>query len=107
MSKEIEEILEDLKGHSNNEYINPLELVDAECKLLLDYITNLQQENERLKEEYVLLQNASEEYEDKLQKRIDKANEYLEHFNSDEICENITGIANDLLNILQNGSDKE
>ncbi len=38
--------------------------------------------------------------------RIDKAIEYLEHFNSDEICENITGISNILLNILQ-GEDNE
>ena len=36
-----------------------------------------------------------------LNNRINNAIEYLQHFNSDEICENITGIANILLNILR------
>ena len=45
-----------------------------------DYITNLQKENERLKEEYVMLQNASDEYEDELEEKIEKANKYLKQF---------------------------
>ena len=35
------------------------------------------EENKRLKEEYMLLTNASEEYEDELQERINRAIEYI------------------------------
>ena len=93
------------------EWLDSLYYQDDYCSIsydkLLDYITNLQQENEirqqdinnltyqlakekeenaRLKEEYVLLQNASDEYEDELkereselEERIQKAIDYLEN----------------------------
>ena len=39
------------------------------------------EEIERLKEEYMILQNASDEVEEELQQRIDKAIEYIENKN--------------------------
>ena len=47
MTNEIKEILEDLKTFDENSGC-PYELSGKDCKLLLDYITNLQKENERL-----------------------------------------------------------
>ena len=44
---------------------------------LKEVIEIVQEENKRLKEEYMLLTNASEQYEDELQERIDKVIEYL------------------------------
>ena len=65
-----------------NKYENPDDLtlfymwLDEKTK---DKIKELEEENKRLKEEYMLLSNASDEYEDKLQERIDKAIEYIEN----------------------------
>jgi hypothetical protein len=71
MNKEIESILlqfktaiDFTKGPSRIKY--NFEISDAEK--LYEYIITTQKENQRLKEEYVMLQNASEEYEDKLLK---------------------------------------
>lgn len=64
-----------------NQYENPDDLtlfymwLDEKTK---DKIKELEEENKRLKEEYMLLSNASDEYEDKLQDRINKAIEYIE-----------------------------
>ncbi len=70
-----------------SKYINPFELTDDGCKILLDYITNLQQENERLKLNHKQLKDIDKiaisnsklikEKEDYKQ-RIEKAVEYLE-----------------------------
>ena len=82
---------------------------------LLNYITNLQKENrinndlipcfknreKELKKQINVLQKENEDYKS----RNEKAVEYLEHFDSDQICENITGIAKYLLNILQGGDE--
>ena len=46
-------------------------------------ITKLEEELKRLKEEYIILQNASEEYEDELQQRINKV---LEIIKDDDLC---------------------
>lgn len=53
--EKIKEILEELEEHSDSKNVAPFELIDIECKLLLDYITNLQKENKmyaQLKDEY-------------------------------------------------------
>lgn len=47
------------------------------CLLQINRDNELKKENKRLKEEYVLLQNASNEYEDGLQARITRAIEYI------------------------------
>lgn len=44
---------------------------------LLARISLLEKENQRLKEEYIMLQNASEEYEDKLLKENQRLNNVL------------------------------
>ena len=49
---------------------------------ITEYEKQLQKKDneiERLKEEYVMLQNASDEVEEELQQRIDKAIEYIEN----------------------------
>lgn len=72
-----------------------------------------EQEIKRLKEEYVMLQNASDEIEEELQQRIDKAIEFINKFNEviskNEYLEkykNFMIIPKELLDILE-GSDKE
>lgn len=45
---------------------------------VIDERDELLEENKRLKEEYVLLQNASDEYEDELQERINRAIDLIE-----------------------------
>ena len=119
MNKEIKEILEDLKDMNNysnfvdsqyggSDYYYLLE--KKESKQLLDYITNLQQENERLKEANKILEENWEQY----MMRCGKAIEYIEHNelfeviydDNDEYFNTIDDKATeDLLNILQNGSD--
>ena len=71
----------------------------------------MKKEIERLKEEYVMLQNASDEVEEELQQRIDKAIEYIEENKTTHEC-NEWGFDNmlediiPLLDILK-GVDKE
>ena len=88
MNEEIKEILERIKKH----YV----LDETQDELLLDYITNLQQENERLKElcdkyeeehstAFKLWTMKMEEmptYEEKLkiQKENDRANQYIDFY---------------------------
>lgn len=45
---------------------------------VVELIDNKDKEIERLKEEYMILQNAGDEVEEDLQQRIDKAIEYIE-----------------------------
>ena len=47
MNKEVEEILENIKQHNNQE--NVIILTENEYTHLINYITNLQEENEKLK----------------------------------------------------------
>lgn len=55
------------------------------CLLQISRDNELEQENKRLKEEYVLLQNASDEYEDGLQQKIDKVDKYIDRLlNTDD-----------------------
>ena len=50
MNDEIKEILEEIKSYTKHEYLPPCcELTPKDCQILLDYITNLQQEKEILK----------------------------------------------------------
>lgn len=72
--------------------------------------TELLEENKRLKEEYMLLSNASDEYEDKLQARIDKAIEYIENSYYSKNTTNIESIGyttNKLLRIREILGGKE
>ena len=61
MNKEIKEILDFLEGIVNEKYAMPSEqelLNEKEIKILLDYITNLQEENEKL---YIQLEDKANE----------------------------------------------
>ena len=100
MTNEIKEILEDLKTFDENSGC-PYELSGKDCKLLLDYITNLQKENERLNNGFCELKVkcnngeidcTNEEYESMIQanmkgslllddykSRNEKAIEYIEN----------------------------
>lgn len=78
MNDEIKEVLEELQT------VRP-EMLNENAKRLFDAIMTIAderdkyaRENERLKEEYIMLQNASDEVEDKLQDKINKAIEYME-----------------------------
>ena len=96
MKEEIKEILElqnKIKSIENETYY----LTYVEWKEILDYITNLQEENERLNKQY----NLMEQLLDEKQEVIDKAIDYL--YCVGEIIDG--DIQHRLLNILQ-GEDK-
>lgn len=117
MNNDIKEILEKINKqielHLKDGYtvdmmvVNELDVL--QWRELLDYITNLQVENYRLKKSMLEKQfpdlNAIQVRIKTEKYRIEKAIEYLHHFDSDEICENITGIAKILLNILEGRDD--
>lgn len=128
MNDEIKEILDFIKDYidrcSNSKLDCRFEYKDI--KLLLDYITNLQQENERLKGAIEVVKNTNklliqqkariQDDLDMLDKRIDKAIEYINKYlykwydlNGEEYIEprqfEKDVDASVLLNILQNGGD--
>lgn len=120
MNNEIKEILNDLRKTADNSIFvvcssqeeldkipkytaNFLSVNDRQAKILLDYITKLQEENDKLKANLEMYENgvyfSSEN--DKLQDKIDKAIEYIEEkgrlkYKPDE-----------LLNILKGDSSNE
>lgn len=135
MNNKIKEILEHLKYKC----LGPKELELKDCKVLLDYITNLQQENERLETNCGELQNAIdniaelvdvpegmsvEDVYDKVKdykSRCEKAIEYIEKYLQEHVIDDlpdeeskfetedgipIPNAKEILLNILQNGGDK-
>ena len=88
-------------------------ITPQECKTILDYITNLQQENERLKEENKYLdelRNANySSWQDSLS-RIEKAVEYIkeDYERNQEVIEycSFDEFYKKLLNILNGRSDE-
>ena len=84
MNNEIKEILDRLfvyKNENDEMKYQPEDILTIDdVWLILDYITNLQEENEELKANLEMYENgvyfSSEN--DKLQERIDKAREYIE-----------------------------
>lgn len=60
--------------------VGDIELRVKDIKTLLEEHNNMKQDIKRLKEEYVMLQNASDKVEEELQERIDKAIEYIERY---------------------------
>ena len=112
MTKEIKEILVSLNSQCKTAgAINSYFRVEHIQKLL-DYITNLQQENERLKENRDWWKDrffGQQEYDDshritaiEYRKRIDKAVLFINENNLDYYSNE-----EKLLSILQNGSDSE
>lgn len=140
MNDEIKEILEHLKEYLQNKIDNgehkifyndlmwdekTIDCINA-IDDTLDYITNLQQENERLKEENkhifanvnddeLLISNAmnyaeAQDYKSRCEKAIEYnkeiVNNYLEEDNC-EYCDGRYATAKHNLNILQNGSEND
>lgn len=80
-----------------------MKIPDYNKKIKHPTYLEMQEEIKRLKEDYMMLQNASDEVEEKLQARIDKAIEYMGRYMFSQ-KENYDYIH--LLGILK-GSDKE
>lgn len=81
MNKEDKKIQEDLVNEMMKvSKTNPDVMIYMQS--LMKCYENLEQENQQLK------------------KQKDDVVEYMKHFNSDEICENITGISNNVLRML-------
>lgn len=123
MKDEIKEILEALKPHKDiKEY--PLSLTLREQKILLEHITNLQEENKKLKEivenlmtmtvcgDRKQIKNTAQYKLEIAQDRIDKAIEYIEEHIKYECDDTFNGMSfyshhlydfkkDDLLNILK------
>ena len=106
MTNEIKEIL-DLMKFANDDimWCDTLTLNVKQCHLLLDYITNLQEENKNLKKQYAKEEKKLFHDNEILQQRIDKAVEYIK-WNLDkneELIEyfNYDANFNELLNILR------
>ena len=91
MTNEIKKILDylkDKKGYAINEFGAHKELTPEENNKLLDYITNLQEENEKSKEYIEFYKDMTDKWKDMTnvfkessedyKQRIDKAVEYLE-----------------------------
>lgn len=108
MNNSIKEILDDMKQMPIDESW-ALNLEDYQCKLLLNYITNLQKENENLKQQLDFIDEQNK-YIDKIENKIkdykqrnERAVEYIKE-NSDMVdwlhCVNC-----DLLNILEGGDE--
>lgn len=93
MNNEIKEILDRLERIDHKEYSCGFEFADSssfdedcrcfeERKKMANYITNLQQENKQLRKDYAkIIQDNC--YTLKLEKRIDKAIEYIESYKTD------------------------
>ena len=103
INKEIKEIIEALKPLENIKE-HQLYLTTKEQKILLDYITNLQEENERLKERVQIGQNAFLSLTSKINKAIDYIKKDWYELNTRDI-EHVVSLEKDiridLLNILQ------
>lgn len=111
MTEEIKEILDNLELVSKKQY-GVEELFDDDMiGILYNYITNLQQENERLKEDNLLIKSANKLVSDNLhnyKSRCEKANIILHKLDFDNFVYGKTAlkdIKKNLINIL-NGSDE-
>jgi len=113
MNKEIKEILDkiplnvlealgNLESGALNYYKAP-KTIEVYRNTILDYITNLEQENERLGK---LFYERNEE-NIKLKSRIDKANWWLKEMLKQAKSEETKAIINGTLELLLNGGDEE
>lgn len=115
MNNEIKEILDYLKRSDKNKFgFEQGKLIDyEETQLLYNYITNLQQENERLKsktkEQSLLLidyQDMEQRYND-YKSRCEKASDKLKRDYYINYNEHNDDVVYEALNILQNGSEEK
>lgn len=77
-------IIEDIKEFKDiDTYYEISKIVDEVFQDRVEvhkHLVTANKEIKRLKEEYMILQNASDEVEEELQQRIDKAIEYMERY---------------------------
>lgn len=89
-SKEVEEAINELKNvfifKDTLERFTSLKFSTIET--VLAYIEKIEKDNQRLRDDYLLLQKASEEYEDKLQKELETYKKI-----DDKLCETIDLLA--------------
>ena len=88
MSEEVKEILESLDKMAKAEYYPEELLTYKECKVLLDYITNLQKENKHLSKSYAeaILFNQKRCEQNK---ELQKENEKLKKLHNEELYRRI------------------
>ena len=65
---------------TNDEVQEIIDRAEDEYDRLKDRVHEQYDEIKRLKEDYMILQNASDKVEEELQQRIDKAIEYMERY---------------------------
>lgn len=116
MKNEIKEILEQCNGVVKRK-IPLLILAPVYTQILLDYITNLQQENENNKEYSEFYKDMSDKWKDMsdvfkkscedYKSRIEKANWWLKEMLKQAKSEETKAIINGTLELLLNGGDKE
>ena len=135
MNDEIKEMLDELKEYASGG-MSGLYPAEQQVQHLLDYITNLQQENERLEHEnfclreYLIIHKKSipnelvkdktfiemldmptyEDYKSRCEKAIEYNKEIVDNYLEEDDCEYCDGryaTAKHNLNILQNGSDSQ
>ena len=103
MTNEIKEIIEALKPHNDIVKEYPLTLSIEEQKILLDYITNLQEENEHL--DKVNCQLRKKINNDIYKQRIDKTLDYINDCPSDKYLKSskIIELLNELKELNEEG----
>lgn len=107
MSKEVKEILENLDKIAKAEYYPEDLLTYKECQLLLDFITNLQEENERLQQRIEFKNTFNNFLNNKYRLRCEKA---IEHIKEHQLIytsqyEEESNFDNHLLDILYGGDE--
>lgn len=114
MNDEIREILDKIQNvvnHKEASYNALIETKAEDYKQLLDYITNLQEENENTKEKaknYLDIYEEMFDYKSRVEKAVDYIKNNISWYYDEDLDESIyQDVVNgdDLLNILQNGSE--
>ena len=107
MNNEIKEILKMLEAMASNDDIA---FLPRQASQLLDYITNLQEENKRLNENNQAMQEEMSrtwKIADDYKSRNEKAINYIRMYYYEDLYDDtLTAFEDKLLNILQ-GSDKD
>jgi len=107
LNNDIKEILDYLKEQIEKETLNyepDVELLKEEAQILLDYITNLQEEIERQSKAQVILDNQITEMYD-YKSRNEKANWWLKEMLKQAKSEETKAIINGALELLNGGDE--
>ena len=110
MNDEIKEILDRLDFEEWEVDLYKVPITWCELYDIRDYITNLQQEIERQSKAQVILDDMLADYKSRIEKAVELIHDKLDRFDCDgsmAVSMSISYFEEDLLNILQNGSDEE